>query len=149
MVDPLVTSAMRNAEEEGRVIYDKPGLRLIGITLSWTIALKLQRYTYKDQDDVVALLPFLLDNGGNNTNNNSNSDSDGNSNRANQRSRVIEMLEAEFADNVERHLIRHCPEMGIEMFPVRAREEWRARLRDCVRMAKYLMGSQRAGTGHD
>lgn len=141
MFDPLVTSALRNAEEEGRVIYDKPGLRLIGIPLSWTIALKLQRYTYKDQDDVVALLPFLLDNG-------SNGNDNGNANTSSN-ARVNEMLEVEFADNVERHLIRQCPEMEIEMFPVRAREEWRARLRDCVRMAKYLMGAQRVGTGQE
>ncbi|KAL5526758.1 hypothetical protein ACEPAF_8483 [Sanghuangporus sanghuang] len=115
MVDPLVISAMREAETQGNIIYDSPGLKLVGITPSWTFALKLQRYSHMDEQDIVCLLQR-----------------DG---------ACANYTEDEFVWMVEERLRIDCPEMEYDHYPEKAKVEWMARLRDCVRKAKYQLGA--------
>ncbi|EJD06615.1 uncharacterized protein FOMMEDRAFT_17113 [Fomitiporia mediterranea MF3/22] len=117
MVDPLVTSAVRDAEAHGRALYDSPGLRLIGITPSWIFALKLQRFSIMDEDDIVCLLA-----------------KDG---------ACAKYSEDDFAQMVERRLRVDCPVMDYDHYPERAMSEWRTRLRECVRKARYEIAMER------
>ncbi|KAL5485813.1 hypothetical protein ACEPAI_6855 [Sanghuangporus weigelae] len=123
MVDPLVISAMREAETQGNIIYDSPGLKLVGITPSWTFALKLQRYSHMDEEDIVCLLQR-----------------DG---------ACANYTEDEFVQMVEERLHIDCPEMEYDHYPERAKAEWRARLSDCVRKAKYQLGGQGSHSSPD
>ena len=107
---------MRQAESQGNIIYDSPGLKLVGITPSWTFALKLQRYSHMDEEDIVCLLH-----------------KDG---------ACASYTEEEFVRMVEERLRIDCPEMEYDHYPERAKAEWRARLRDCVRKARYQLGTQ-------
>lgn len=121
MVDPLVLTAVREAQNKSNIVYDSPGLRLLGITSSWTFALKFQRYSHADESDIIALLQ-----------------TDG---------ACARYAENDFVRMVEERLRKDCAEIDYEHFPPRAMEEWRARLRDCVRKARYQLGAQRNTTG--
>ena len=115
MIDPLVISAVRDQGTTGCIIYDSPGLQLLGITLEWMLALKLQRYTPADEEDIVYLLQSIGE--------------------------CTQYDEAHYAYLIEQRLLIACPVMEYEHYPERAMQEWRARLLDCVRKAKYMAGN--------
>ena len=99
MVDPIVISAVRSAEVQGNVIFDSPGLRLIGITPCWKFALKLQRYSKMDEHDIICLL-----------------ERDG---------ACGDYPEGEFVEMVEEQLKEDCPVMDYGHYPPKAKEEWK------------------------
>lgn len=115
--ETLVHAAIEKLKEDDDVIYDSQGLRLVAIPSAWVLALKVQRYTYADEDDIVYLLQ-----------------EDG---------ACAQYDEETFARMVEGRLRTDCPQMEYEKFPERAMQEWRMRVRDCVRKAKFLMSVPR------
>lgn len=117
MVDPLVLAAVENHSDEANVIYDSAGLCLLGIPSAWTLALKLQRYTFADEDDIIYLLQ--------------------------EDAACTQYDEAIFIRMVEERLRMDCAALELDKFPERAAEEWRMRLRNCVRKAKFLLSTPR------
>lgn len=80
------------------------------------LALKLQRYTPSDEADIVYLLQSMGE--------------------------CSQYDEAHYAYLIEQRLMIACPDMDYEYYPERAMQEWRARLMDCVRKAKYMASSR-------
>lgn len=113
-METLVEAAMASVKEEN-VIYDTAGLRLVAIPPSWTLALKLQRFNYTDEDDLIYL--FQLDKDLRNND------------------------EEVFVGLLEERLKKDCPQMEYEKFSDRALQEWRMRVRDCARKAKFLLST--------
>lgn len=112
MFDPLVVSALASIEEDSDIIYDSPGLRLVGITSSWTIALKLQRFSDEDEADLVNFL---------------------------RRDGVCAVhTEEEFMQMVEERLQTDCKEMEYELWTEGEVMEWRRKLLQCVKKARFL-----------
>ncbi|KAH8117812.1 hypothetical protein DFH11DRAFT_1723830 [Phellopilus nigrolimitatus] len=117
MVDPLVDSAVREAKEKGRIVYDSPGLRLIRITTAWTFALLLQRFTEEDKKDIVYLL---------------------------RQDGSCSQLDAEtFAQRFEKWLCTDCKAMDYEHALPGTAAMWRSNLMECVNMAKDPLGGHK------
>ena len=113
--ETLVLAAIANMKDDDNVIYESPGLRLIGIPPPWTLALKLQRFTQADEDDIVYLMQ--------------------------EDSACAQYDEETFARMLEERLKIQCPQMEYAKFPERASREWQMRVRDCARKAKFLMST--------
>ena len=108
MFDPLVTSAIT----EENIVYDSPGLRLLGITPSWTFALKLQRFS---EEDEATLVYFLQEDGA-----------------------CAVHSDREFVQMMETRLRLDCRELGFELWTEEQLLGWRWKLMRCVKKARFL-----------
>lgn len=56
LYDPIYAEAMQPNNIALNTIYSKRGLKLVGVSWSWAVALKLVRYRKEDPDDIAAIL---------------------------------------------------------------------------------------------
>ena len=58
LYDPIYTEAIQPNNVMLNTIYSSRGLRLVGVSWSWAVALKLVRYKKDDPEDIAAILKF-------------------------------------------------------------------------------------------
>ena len=120
MFDPLVYSAVHSPL--ARTVFDSPGLKLVSLPWPWLIALKLQRDTPRDRTDISAILTF-----------------ESLTNNADDASLVEYVIET---------IKNDCPVFEFDRFPERIKEEWRSKLKTCVRIARERLEFGALGPEH-
>ena len=58
LYDPIYSEAIQPNNVMLNTIYSSRGLRLVGVSWSWAVALKLVRYKKDDPEDIAAILKF-------------------------------------------------------------------------------------------